>query len=178
METIVESKNILEILEEKLEFFRKKRDNLEENLLTKRERTIQIQSEIAQLQNQLGKNEREIDEDEKISTYRNFDIAEGIDTSAFLQNELQLMRASQNEPIDLSYHVGRHTVVQKLYYKDSKIFSELKVVLDDLIKSFFPDFIEFAKSPYMLPDNAINPSDFFARSLFKTINLLSLSRFT
>jgi len=65
METIVESKNILEILEEKLEFFRKKRDNLEENLLTKRERTIQIQSEIAQLQNQLGKNEEEIEEDEK-----------------------------------------------------------------------------------------------------------------
>jgi flagellar biosynthesis chaperone FliJ len=65
METIVENKNILEILEEKLELFRNKKTSLEENLLTKRERTIQIQSEISQLQNLLAKNEREIGEDEK-----------------------------------------------------------------------------------------------------------------
>jgi len=65
METIVENKNILEILEEKLELFRNKKTSLEENLLTKRERTIQIQSEISQLQNLLEKNEREIGEDEK-----------------------------------------------------------------------------------------------------------------
>jgi hypothetical protein len=55
METIVENKNILEILEEKLELFRNKKITLEENLLTKRERTIQIQSEISQLQNQLAR---------------------------------------------------------------------------------------------------------------------------
>lgn len=65
METIVENKNILEILEEKLQLFRNKKTSLEENLLFKRERTIQIQSEISQLQNQLAKNEREIGEDEK-----------------------------------------------------------------------------------------------------------------
>jgi len=65
METIVENKNILEILEEKLQLFRNKKTCLEENLLIKRERTIQIQSEISQLQNQLAKNEREIGENEK-----------------------------------------------------------------------------------------------------------------
>lgn len=65
METIVESKNILEILEEKLELFRNKKTNLEENLQNKRERTIEIQSQISQLQEQLEKINKEETEDQK-----------------------------------------------------------------------------------------------------------------
>ena len=82
-----------------------------------------------------------VDENEKISTYRNFDLTEGLDTGQFLEAELAKIKNSENEPIDLSYRVGKHTVTQKLYYKDSKIFSELKLVLDDLISSFISEIV-------------------------------------
>ncbi|MDG1475642.1 MAG: HAMP domain-containing sensor histidine kinase [Vicingaceae bacterium] len=96
-----------------------------------------------------------VDENEKINTYRNFDIEEGVDTAQFLKDELDKMRQSQNKPIDLSYKVGRHTVVQKLYYKDSKIFSELKIVLDDLIKSFISEIvINSASVPVIYTDSS------------------------
>jgi len=67
-----------------------------------------------------------VDENEKISTYRNFDLVDGIDTTQFLKDEYVKMQNSDNKPIDLSYKVGKGIVTQKLYYKDSKIFSELK----------------------------------------------------
>lgn len=96
-----------------------------------------------------------VDEDEKITTHRNFDFEEGADTALFLKNELEKMQQSQNDPIDLSYHVGRHTVEQKLYYKDSKIFSELKIVLDDLIKSFISEIvINSASVPVIYTDSS------------------------
>ena len=96
-----------------------------------------------------------VDENEKISTSRNFDLKEGIDTIQFLQDELAQMQNSNNTPIDLSYHVGRSTVVQKLYYKDSKIFSELKVVLDDLIQSFISAIvINSASLPVIYTDSS------------------------
>jgi len=95
-----------------------------------------------------------VDENEKISSSRNFDLKAGVDIEQFLKDELEKMQASENKPIDLSYHVGRHTVVQKLYYKDSKIFSELKVVLDDLIKSFISEIvINSASVPVIYTDS-------------------------
>lgn len=51
------------------------------------------------------------------------------------------MKGSDKEPIDLIYHIPGYTFKQKLYYKDSKIFSELKVVLDDLIESFISEIV-------------------------------------
>lgn len=96
-----------------------------------------------------------VDENEKISTYRNFDLTEGIDTSQFLEAELAKMQNSENEPIDLSYRVGKYTIAQKLYYKDSKIFSELKLVLDDLIKSFISEIvINSASVPVIYTDSS------------------------
>ena len=96
-----------------------------------------------------------VDEKGNITTDRNFDFTEGIDTVQFLKDELVKMQQSQNKPIDLSYRVGRHTVAQKLYYKDSKIFSELKLFLDDLIKSFISEIvINSASVPVIYTDSS------------------------
>lgn len=82
-----------------------------------------------------------IDKDENIVNWRNFDIDQGEDTTAFLKKELELMKESEKAPIDLVYHIPGYTFKQKLFYKDSKIFSELKVVLDDLIESFISEIV-------------------------------------
>ena len=95
-----------------------------------------------------------VDEDEKIASWRNFRLESGIDTAAFLANELALMKSSDKEPIDLIYHIPGYTVEQKLYYKDSRIFSELKVVLDDLIQSFISEIvINSASVPVIYTDS-------------------------
>ena len=46
------------------------------------------------------------------------------------------------------------------------------------IKSCLPDLIAFAKSPYIPPDNAINPSDLFDNCSCDTRKLFPSSRFT
>ncbi len=82
-----------------------------------------------------------IDNEGNIVNWRNFDIEQGTDTAAFLQDQLIEMKTSNKEPIDLVYHISGYTFQQKLYYKDSKIFSELKLVLDDLIESFISEIV-------------------------------------
>ncbi len=95
-----------------------------------------------------------IDEKENIVNNRNFDIEEGVDTAQFLRDELEKMKSSSNEPIDLVYHIPGYTFKQKLYYKDSKIFSELKIVLDDLIQSFISEIvINSASVPVIYTDS-------------------------
>ena len=82
-----------------------------------------------------------IDKNENITSWRNFDIKKGVDTAKYLNEQLDLMKNSDKEPIDLIYHIPGYTIKQKLYYKDSKIFSELKSVLDDLIESFISEIV-------------------------------------
>jgi two-component system, sporulation sensor kinase D len=95
-----------------------------------------------------------LDEDDQIMNYRNFDLEEGIDTTAFLMSQLELMK-NKDEPIELVIHVTRNlTWRHKLYYKDSKIFSELKTVLDDLIQSFISEIvINSASVPVIYTDS-------------------------
>ena len=82
-----------------------------------------------------------LDENDQIMNYRNFDLEEGVDTTAFLMDQLSLMK-NKDEPIELTIHVTRNlTWTHRLYYKDSKIFSELKTVLDDLIQSFISEIV-------------------------------------
>lgn len=96
-----------------------------------------------------------IDSEENIVNWRNFDVEQGIDTAAFLKEQLQLMKASEKEPIDLVYHIPGYTFKQKLYYKDSKIFSELKTVLDDLIESFITEIVvNSASVPVIYTDSS------------------------
>jgi len=96
-----------------------------------------------------------VGEKNEINVWRNFDIKEGEDTAQFLEDQLVLMQKSENEPIDLTYRINRYTVNQKLYYKDSKIFSELKNVLDNLIQSFISEIvINSASVPVIYTDSS------------------------
>ena len=95
-----------------------------------------------------------VNKEEEIAISRNFVIPTGEDSVQFLENQLVLMQKSDNEPIDLSYHIPGYTIKQKLYYKDSKIFSELKNVLDDLIQSFISEIvINSASVPVIYTDS-------------------------
>ncbi len=96
-----------------------------------------------------------LDENDKIMNHRNFEMEAGIDTTAFLMSQLDLMK-NKDEPIDLVIHVTKNlTWTYKLYYKDSKIFSELKLVLDDLIQSFISEIvINSASVPVIYTDSS------------------------
>ena len=94
-----------------------------------------------------------VDDADNIVNWRNFDLAANIDTTQFLKDELALMK-EKHDPIDLVYHIPGFTFKQQLYYKDSKIFSELKVVLDDLIESFISEIvINSASVPVIYTDS-------------------------
>ncbi|MCO6500968.1 MAG: HAMP domain-containing histidine kinase [Vicingus serpentipes] len=94
-----------------------------------------------------------VDTEDKIVNWRNFDLTPETDTAQFLKDQLVLMKQN-NEPIDLVYHIPGYTFRQKLYYSDSKIFSELKVVLDDLIQSFISEIvINSASVPVIYTDS-------------------------
>lgn len=81
-----------------------------------------------------------VDENENIVNYRNFD-EELIKDPEYLKQEFQKMKAI-NPPINLDIKLSRNqTLKQKLYYKDSKIFTELKDVLDNLIQSFISEIV-------------------------------------
>ena len=96
-----------------------------------------------------------IDKNENIVNWRNFDIKATDDTTQFLQGELAIMKKSDKAPIDLIYHIPGYTFKQKLYYKDSKIFSELKAVLDDLIESFISEIVvNSASVPVVYTDSS------------------------
>jgi len=82
-----------------------------------------------------------LDEHDKIMNYRNFDIPENVDTTNFLMNQLKKMK-NKNDPIELRIHVTKNlTWKHRLYYKDSKVFSDLKNVLDNLIASFISEIV-------------------------------------
>lgn len=81
-----------------------------------------------------------VDEKGNIVNHRNFDEEKVKDTN-YLKAELELIKKI-NPPIDLDIKISRNQVLkQKLYYKDSKIFSELKEVLDNLIQSFISEIV-------------------------------------
>ncbi len=67
-------------------------------------------------------------------TSRNLDPLKEKDNK-YLMEQMQLMRAVR-EPIEINIYRGQKNY---LYYQDSKLFSELKSVLDDLVKSFISE---------------------------------------
>lgn len=86
-----------------------------------------------------------------ITSHRNILIPEGQDLSEFLEQELESM-SSQYEPIEIVYY-GNARVY--LYYKDSRLFAELKKTFDDLQQSFISELmINAASSPLILLDSA------------------------
>ncbi len=82
-------------------------------------------------------------------TSRNLDPLKEKD-KAYLESQMQAMRAMQ-EPIEINIYKGHKNY---LYYKDSKLFSELKIVLDDLVKSFISEVaVNSASVPVIYTDS-------------------------
>ena len=85
-----------------------------------------------------------------ITSDRNIDIDPKGDRDEILKAELKSM-AEQYPPIEIVYY-GSSRVF--LYYKDSRLFSELKTTFDDLQQSFISDLIlNAASSPIILLDS-------------------------
>lgn len=82
-------------------------------------------------------------------TSRNLDSTKENDKT-YLKLQMQAMRAVQ-EPIEINFYRGQKNY---LYYKDSKLFTELKIVLDDLIKSFISEVaVNSASVPVIYTDS-------------------------
>lgn len=89
------------------------------------------------------------DHDGNIISSRNLDSAKANDKE-YLKQEMELMR-KQHDPIEITILRGRKN---HLYYKDSKLFSELKNVFDDLVKSFISEVaINSASVPVIFTDS-------------------------
>ncbi len=82
-------------------------------------------------------------------TSRNLDPAKENDKK-YLKAQMDAMRAVQ-EPIEINIYKGQKNY---LYYKDSKLFSELKNTMDDLIKSFISEVaVNSASVPVIYTDS-------------------------
>lgn len=92
------------------------------------------------------------DENDKILFHRNLD--------SLLVNDLKYMRGQLKEmqlkhnAIEIDVALGRK---QYLYYKDSKLFTELQTVLNDIIESFISEIVlNSASVPVILTDKTKN----------------------
>jgi nitrogen-specific signal transduction histidine kinase len=74
------------------------------------------------------------DDQDKILTKRNLDSAMESDP-VYLQNQLQIMK-SLYAPVEIDVYKG---MKQRLYHKDSRLFNDIKLVFDSLIKSFITE---------------------------------------
>ncbi len=74
------------------------------------------------------------DEKDNILFQRNLDSLQAND-SIYLKNQLLLMK-DLYEPVEIEYYKGKK---QRLYHKDSRVFNDIKLVFDSLIKSFIND---------------------------------------
>jgi len=74
------------------------------------------------------------DENDAILQWRNLDSAKEKDKN-YLQEQLKIMK-NLYQPITFEYYKGRY---QKLYHKDSKVFTDIKLVFDSLVKSFIAE---------------------------------------
>ncbi len=89
------------------------------------------------------------DEKGNVISYRNLDSTR-TDESGYIKEQMALMKSMQ-EPIEI--RISEHKT-NYLYYKDSRLFSELKQVLDDLIKSFISEVVENSASvPVIFTDS-------------------------
>jgi len=84
-----------------------------------------------------------------VSTRNLPDSAKQNDTN-YVHTQLEQMR-KQHEPIEIYIYKGQKNY---LYYEDSRLFSELKVVLNDLSQSFYSEVVKnLASVPVILTDS-------------------------
>lgn len=89
------------------------------------------------------------DEEDRINASRNLDSAI-IHDSAAIKNELKVMKALYS-PVVIDVYQGKKNY---LYHKDSRLFSDIKVVFDSLIKSFISDVaVNSAAVPVIYTDS-------------------------
>jgi len=87
----------------------------------------------------------------KITSWRNLDPVKAKDTS-WLKQQLDTMR-KQYPPIVIDIYAGQKDY---LYYKDSKVFSSLKNVINGLIKSFINEVaVNSASVPVVYTDSSM-----------------------
>ena len=89
------------------------------------------------------------DASDKILSKRNLDSLKENDT-VYLNQELNSMK-SLYDPVEISIYKG---IKQKLYHKDSRVFNDIKLVFDSLIKSFITEVaINSADVPVIFTNN-------------------------
>ncbi|MFT4661335.1 MAG: hypothetical protein ACI8XB_001610 [Patiriisocius sp.] len=92
-----------------------------------------------------------VDDDDQITSTRNLDGSR-IDDPLYVRQQLEQMK-SLYPPMEIIFFNEK----QYLYYKDSKLFSELKSVMDDLINTFISEtVINSASVPVVLTNEAQN----------------------
>lgn len=90
------------------------------------------------------------DEQGKIGAKINFDSVKEKDP-AYMQSELEQMKTLY-PPVEIQIY---KTTKQYLYYKDSKVFADIKLVFDSLIKSFITEVaINSADVPVIYTDSS------------------------
>lgn len=88
-------------------------------------------------------------ENDQIQISRNLDSAREKD-EVYLQEQLQIMK-NLYPPVEINVYKG---IKQKLYHKDSRVFSDIKLVFDSLIKSFITEVaINSAAVPVIYTNN-------------------------
>jgi hypothetical protein len=93
------------------------------------------------------------DDHDRILTQRNLDSARERDP-AYLKEQLQVMK-DLYEPVEINVYKG---LKQKLYHKDSRVFNDIKLVFDSLIKSFINEVAENSAGVPVIFTNAAKDS--------------------
>lgn len=95
----------------------------------------------------------------EITSFLNFDSVPNVALSDLTPNQLQYLEKQlawmreERSPIELPYYENRKNY---LYYKDSKLFSELKTVMEDLISSFISEIVvNSATVPVIYADDSL-----------------------
>ncbi len=87
--------------------------------------------------------------DDTIIDYRNITIPADVDTLAYIDSLFLSPTFQTYPPVEINYITGQNFI----YYSDSKIFSELKKTLNDLIESFISEIVvNSASLPVVLID--------------------------
>lgn len=90
------------------------------------------------------------DENQNVTASRNVDSTIARDKEA-LKHELELMKQTY-PPVIIEYYKGKKNY---LYYRDSRLFNETKIVFDSLIKSFITEVaINSAAVPVIYTDSS------------------------